>query len=59
METTIEQWEKDFLSEEKAINNSKLLKEEKVAKVATARTKKWVRWSFINRLTLLKYIEKT
>jgi hypothetical protein len=37
METSIEQWEQDFLAEEKAINNSRLLKDEKIAKVASAR----------------------
>jgi hypothetical protein len=51
METAIEQWKRDFLAEEKAINGSKLLKEEKVAKIASTRAKNWVRWSFINRLT--------
>ena len=37
METSIEQWERDFLVEEKAINGSRLLKDEKVAKIASAR----------------------
>jgi hypothetical protein len=37
METSIEQWERDLLAEEKAINNSRLLKDEKIAKVASAR----------------------
>ena len=37
METSIEQWERDLLAEEKAINNSRLLKDEKIAKVASSR----------------------
>ena len=37
METIIEKWEKDFQAEADSINkNGKLLKEEKVAKIATA-----------------------
>ena len=47
METVIEQWEKEIQADEKAINNSTLLKEEKVSKVASARAQ------MINRARVL------